>query len=277
MRAMDIDLSFHEGTQALQRAVLTRDATMVLIEGQARRSISAATIVAETAADGKTMTLLDARERVNVRTPARDGVPERTITAATLLATGDAKSGLTAGVFSGGVSFVERTLPAAGRAAGQRTGTSQTMTLKLRGQLDAIDEAQFQQSFIFKDDGVTGEADRGIYRAAKGQLTLQSIQNGRRPPFVTSGDVKVDAVDVIDVDLTTQDLHATRGVKTVMSQSARAWRARRWRALQRPRSHPGIRCRVLVRWRDEEGAVPRDARESGESAPRRQRRLRPER
>ena len=215
MRAMDIDMAFHEGTQALQRAVLTRDATMVLVEGTGRRSISANTIVAETATDGKTLTLLDARERVEVRTPARDATPERVITAATLLATGDGKTGLTAAVFGGGVSFVEVIPAARGRAAGQRTGTSQTLNMKLKGQLDAIDEAQFQQNATFKDGDVTGDADLGIYRAAKGQLTLQPMRNGKRAPHVTTGDVTVDATELIDVDLNTKDVHARRDVKTV--------------------------------------------------------------
>jgi hypothetical protein len=81
MRAADIDLAFHEGSQALQRAVLTRDAQMIVTEASGTQSVSAATIVAETAADGRTLTLLGDRERVNVRTPARDATPERVVTA----------------------------------------------------------------------------------------------------------------------------------------------------------------------------------------------------
>jgi len=103
MQAQDIDLAFYEGTQVLQRAVLTRQAAMVMTDGALRRSISANVVVVTTAPDGKTLTHLDGTEKVVVKTPAQNSAPERTITAAALVASGDDKKGLTLAQFSGGV------------------------------------------------------------------------------------------------------------------------------------------------------------------------------
>jgi lipopolysaccharide export system protein LptA len=216
MQAQDIDLAFYEGTQTLQRAVLNRQASLVLVDGTARRAIAAQTVQLSTAPDGKTVTHLEGVERVTVKTPAQNGTPERTITAASLVANGDDKTGLTAAQFSGGVRFVEVVPGAGGRGGSTRTGTSQSLNLKLKGQLDAIDEAQFLQNTKFDDGDVTGSADQGIYYASKGQLTLQPFaRNGKLMPHVTDGSVTVDATELVDVNLDTNDLHARKDVKTV--------------------------------------------------------------
>ena len=215
MQARDIDLAFYEGTQVLQRAVLTRGASMVLVDGTARRAISANLVMLTTAPDGKTLTHLEGTENVVVKTPAQNGTPERTITAASLVANGEDQKGLTAAQFTGGVKFVEVTPGAGGRASATRTGTSRLLNLKLAGQLDAIDEAQFQQNVKFDSGDVSGDADLGIYQAAKGKLTLRPFaQDAKRPPQVTDGSMTVRAVELIDVDLNTNDLHAVRDVNT---------------------------------------------------------------
>jgi lipopolysaccharide export system protein LptA len=216
MQAQDIDLAFYEGTQVLQRAVLNGQATMVMIDGASRRAISGAMVMLTTAPDGKTVTHLEANDRVIVNTPAQNGAPQRTITAPSLLANGDDQQGLTSAQFTGGVRFVETTPGRGGRGGASRTGTSQVLNLKLKGQLDAIDEAEFQQNVRFEDGDVVGDADIGVYLASKGQLTLKPFpQNARRVPRVTDGSVTVDASELIDVDLDSNDLHARRDVKTV--------------------------------------------------------------
>jgi lipopolysaccharide export system protein LptA len=216
MQAQDIDLAFYEGTQVLQRAVLNGQATMVMIDGASRRAISGAMVMLTTAPDGKTVTHLEANDRVIVNTPAQNGAPQRTITAPSLVANGDDQHGLTSAQFTGGVRFVETTPGPGGRGGTSRTGTSQILNLKLKGQLDAIDEAAFQQNVRFEDGDVVGDADIGIYLASQGQLTLKPFaQNARRVPRVTDGSVTVDASELIDVDLDSNDLHARRDVKTV--------------------------------------------------------------
>jgi lipopolysaccharide export system protein LptA len=215
MQAQDIDLAFYDGTQALQRAVLTRNASMVLVDGASRRAIAANTILLTTAPDGKTLTHLEGTENVSVKTPAQNGTPERTITAASLVANGDDQKGLTAAQFTGGVRFVEVTPASGGKAAATRTGTSRLLNLKLNGQIDAIDEAQFQQDVKFVSGDVSGDADTGIYQAAQGKLTLKPFaKDARRPPQVTDGSMTVRAAELIDVDQNTNDLHAVRDVKT---------------------------------------------------------------
>jgi lipopolysaccharide export system protein LptA len=216
MQAQDIDMAFYEDSQGLQRALLNGQATMVLTDARGRRSISATTIMMTTAADGQTLTHLEGHERVVTRTPARADAPERTITAAALVANGDDAKGLTAAQFSGGVRFVEIIPATAGARASQRTGTSQTLNLKLAGQIDAIDEAQFQQDVNFTAGDVTGSADVGVYSTSKGQLTLLPAgRSAKRLPHVSDGTIAVDAAELIDVALDTHDLHARRDVKTV--------------------------------------------------------------
>jgi lipopolysaccharide export system protein LptA len=222
MQSVDMDLSFHEGTQSLERAVLTRNAVMVVMEPSGRQSISATTIVAVTGPDGRTLTELDARERVDVRTPSRDGGPERQITAASLFGRGEPKRGLTSAQFAGGVTFIETTPAARGQAASQKRATSQTLSMVLGGKLDQIEEARFQRDVVFRDGDVTGDSDLGTYRAAKGQLVLEPASPVRRPPHVTSGDIDVNAADRIEIDLTTRDVHALGDVKTVMRKNPSA-------------------------------------------------------
>lgn len=218
MRARDIDLTFHEGTQTLDRARLAGSATMVLVEGGARQSIEADDIAMTMAPDGRTVTHLDAADQrtVTVRTPARPGQAARTVTAPKLVASGEETKGLTSAVFSGGARFEEIEPAAAGRAATMRIGTSQLLTLKLAGQIDAVEEAQFERNVRFEAGDVTGDADLGNYMASSGRLTLRPAQ--KTPalwPRVASGRVTVDAREFIDVDLDTQDLHARGDVKTV--------------------------------------------------------------
>jgi len=62
-------------------------ATMVMTNETGRRSIVGAVITFATAADGKTLTRLDARDRAVVTTPASGTTPERKISANTLVAT----------------------------------------------------------------------------------------------------------------------------------------------------------------------------------------------
>ena len=223
MQAEDIDLAFYDGTQNLQRAVLMRQATLVLADAAGRRRVSASTLVLSTAPDGKTMTHLEGTDHVDLRTPARQGMPERRITAASLVATGDDANGLTLAQFAGGVRFVETTPAQGSQQASVRTGTSASLNLKLKGQLDAIDEAQFQQGVRFEDGDVAGDADLGIYLAGQGRMTLRPFDRApKRLPRVTDGAVTVDAGEFIEIDLNANDLHAQRDVKTVTTGGGKA-------------------------------------------------------
>jgi lipopolysaccharide export system protein LptA len=221
MRADDIDLGFYPGTQALQRAALMRNAVLVQAGAQGVRSIEAPQITIGTAADGRTLTRLEALDRVIVRTPAGDGVPARTIAAPTLLATGTDQAGLTSALFDGGVEFTEIVTPARGQtAASTRTGTARTLRLALKGQLDAIEEATFQRDVRFRDGGLTGDADLGVYREREGRLELRPGTPARRAPHVADENGTVDASGAIVIALDTHDLDARGDVKTVTKGEA---------------------------------------------------------
>jgi lipopolysaccharide export system protein LptA len=215
MRADDIDLAFHAGSQSLQRAVLMRNATMEVGERSSRQVVAAMQITADAAPDGRTLTKLEARDRVSIRTPAREGAPERVTTGTALVATGDAKKGLTAALVSGGVVFVETTPGSRGRPASERRATAASLAMTLGGKLDAIEEARFDENVTFRDGDFTGDSDIGIYRAAKGQLILQPRTPVKRRPHVKSTDVEVEAAERIELDLTSRDLYAVGEVRTI--------------------------------------------------------------
>ncbi|MEO8070510.1 MAG: hypothetical protein ABI652_03850, partial [Acidobacteriota bacterium] len=151
MKGDNISLVFYPDGKALQRAILGPKASMVTTDARGRRSIDANQISFNTAPDGKTLTRLEASEHVVVKTPPSDGVLERTISASTLVASGDDAHGLTAALFAGGADFVESVPATQGHPASKRSGTSQQLTLKLKGQLDAVEEARFQQDVKFRD------------------------------------------------------------------------------------------------------------------------------
>jgi lipopolysaccharide export system protein LptA len=218
MRAQDIDLMFYPNGSALQSARLNQQAAMVMTNESGRRSIEGAIISFDTAADGKTLTRLEAQDRVIVKTPGSGATPERQISAARLLANGTAgqqQKGLTAARFEGNVEFLELIPAGNGKPEGRRKGTSRILLTKLDGQLDAIQSARFEQNVEFEDGDVSGKADVGIYDAAKGALELQPLPNSKLPAHVDSGSVQVDARGSIQINLNTTDIVATRDVNTV--------------------------------------------------------------
>lgn len=223
MQAQDIDLHFYEGSQTLKDALLTGKAVMLMGESPNRRSVEGGRIILMTGPDGKTVTRLESTDRAVVRTPATGDVPERVTSAASLLATGDEKVGLQQAIFAGRARFEETRPATGGKAASTRTGTSQTLTLKLKGQLDAIDEATFTQDVRFVDGEVTGTADVGVYHASKAQLDLQATaRNSKGTPEVVNGSMVVDSTDLIRVSLDSQDLYARRDVRTSSKGDAKA-------------------------------------------------------
>lgn len=214
LQADDMELDFYPGGTALQRAALHRQATMVQRVAQGRRAISASDIRFATAPDGKTLTRLEASERVSVTLPASPTVAARTITGATLAASGNDQAGLTSAVFDGGVEFVEAA--STGRQAGRRTGHGERLSLTVKGQLEAIDAAFFERDVRFVSGDVVGVGDLGDYRATKGELDLRpSSPTGGRRARVEDGAVIVEASERILVNLDTNDLYARGGVTTV--------------------------------------------------------------
>lgn len=222
MRAADIDLEFREGTQLLQQARLEGGATMHQPAAEGRRSIEADHIDFTTAADGSTLTRLnasprDAKGRVTVRLPAAKDAPARTITGATLAATGDDAHGLTSAVFDGGVEFVETGGGRRGGAATKRVAKSRTLRLAIKGQLDQIEEARFDQAVEITDGDIRGFGDAGVYRAAAGEMDLMPNRQaaGKRASVTNDGEgITVESNDLITAYLDSGSLYARGDVNT---------------------------------------------------------------
>ena len=213
MRADNITLTFHPDGRTLQHATLTTQASVVLLDGTLRKAIQASWIDLYTGADGKTLTRLDAKDRVVVVLPPDGTTPARTIRSATLTTTGDEKVGLKAALFEKDVSFEEREQPANGAVRLTRA-TSQQLVLTLKGKLDAIEAAEFRQNVEFVDGTMRARADRAEYDEVQGKLVLtQNEKPPKKIPNVTDTKVQVDATR-IEINTNSHDLTAIGGVRT---------------------------------------------------------------
>lgn len=239
MSADKLTMSFQPDGLTLQHATLTGRAVLGTTDTTGTRLIRASWIDFFTGTDGRTLTKLNARDKVVVEIPATATATARSITAATLAATGDEKRGLTSARFDGNPCFQEdpssagrgRGVPAdpgacaaAGRSGSagrgpaaqpdRRVGTAVTLVLALGGQLDAIQEARFQQNARFVDGDTSAHADLAIYDDAKDVLLLRPAEREPRSQSgVSTPDLTVDAVE-IDLNLTSENMNARGGVKT---------------------------------------------------------------
>jgi len=224
MNADNITMAFYEDGVTLKHATLTGQSVLTLAGANAR-SIRASRIDVDLAPDGQTLTDLRGTDRVVVTIAATATAPGRTITSNTLKATGDEKRGLTSARFEGSPQF-EETAAAGPRRGGpsaakpQRTGTAQTLILTLGGQIDAIEQAEFNQNAHFTDGDVTGDADIAQYNEAKGTLKLMpNDREPRRVSRVDTADMSVNA-HVINVNTNTDDLDAKGAVGTNTKRAA---------------------------------------------------------
>lgn len=221
MRANDIDLMFYDGSQALQRASLHQNASVVMADAAGRRTIAGSDVSFATAPDGKTMTRLDASGAVTVTTPASKDAPARVITSKTMFAMGNDQAGLTAAVFDGDARFEETVPGSSSQKPEKRVGTAQSLRMALSGQLDAVSDATFDKNTKFTSGTISGESDLGVYSAKDGKLELYPAQRGpQKLPHVSDGDVTVDAAELIRVFLASSDLYARKEVKTVTKGDA---------------------------------------------------------
>jgi lipopolysaccharide export system protein LptA len=172
MKGDNVTLAFHPDGSALQHATLTGQARLGLTDEVGRRAISGSWIDLFLAPDGRTLVRLDARDRVEVDLPATKDAPARLIRSSTLAARGEEKTGLQSAIFDGGVTFDEREAGSRGQAPVTRTGRSQSLVLKLAGELEAVTEAEFRRSFTFVDGSAKATAEHGKYDVRSGRLEL---------------------------------------------------------------------------------------------------------
>jgi lipopolysaccharide export system protein LptA len=213
-----INLEFQPDGQTLKHATLSGSARLIQLNDQRnKQTISAATIDLVTAPDGSTLTGLEAKTGVEVTLPATPDAPGRTIHAPSLVASGNDKDGLKAAVFEGGVEFHETQPAARGKPAMNRIGKSTSLALDLKGQLGAIDKAEFRQNVTFKDGDISGSGDVGVYNQSAGTLELTSPKASPRTPQVDDGTIHVEAL-YISVTLDNHDLRARDNVYAKMTQ-----------------------------------------------------------
>jgi lipopolysaccharide export system protein LptA len=216
MAADHITMAFQADGVTLQRASLLGQASLALA-GASARSIHAAAIDLAMGPDGHTLTNLKANDRVVVDLAATATSRARTITAGSLVATGDDAHGLTSARFEGAPVFTERAepSPAGGAApAAPLRGKGTVLVLTLGGQLDAIETAEFQQQAEFKSGEATAQGDIARYDQAHDVVHfLPNEREPRKKPHVENADIKVDAWS-IDLHTASQDLIATDGVTT---------------------------------------------------------------
>jgi lipopolysaccharide export system protein LptA len=188
MSATDITMSFQPDGQTLQHATLTGNGELRLRDKAGQRTVRGSWIDLVTAADGRTLTSLQARDKVVVDTPAAGTTPGRVITADTLDAKGDEKRGLTSARFEGKPTFEERPSSKAGPV---KTATATTLVLALGGQIDAIESAQFEQNVVFKQGQTTATADQATYREKAGLLELRRAGQGGKQSTVDQEQLSV--------------------------------------------------------------------------------------
>jgi lipopolysaccharide export system protein LptA len=218
MRADTIGLLVYPDGRTLQHAMLRGRAHVQLTSATGAKTIAAPAIDLDLAKDGQTLTKLDGTGGVTVQLPPTPDTPAaRTITAPTLVSTGDEKAGLKESLFSGGVSFKEHA-PAAGNApASDRSATSQSLALTLNGDLGAVDEADFRQAVKFWDGDVTATAEHATYAEAKSRLVLDAA-GSHEQPIVVNGTVTVHG-DVVHLATDTHDVNAEGKVQTKSTPS----------------------------------------------------------
>jgi hypothetical protein len=218
MRADTIHLLVYPDGHTLQHATLRGQANVQLTSATGAKTIAAPAVDLDLAKDGQTLTSLDGTGGVTVHLPPTADTPSaRTITAPTFVSTGDEKSGLTASLFSGDVTFKEHAPAVGSTPASDRSATSKSLALKLNGDLGAVDEADFRQAVHFLDGDVTAQADHATYAEAKSLLTLDAA-GSQAQPIVVNGTVTVYG-DLVHLATDTHDVDATGHVQTKSTPS----------------------------------------------------------
>jgi lipopolysaccharide export system protein LptA len=215
MHADEIDLTMRPDGKSLHTGALRRQASLTLMGSAGANRIEGQTIGFGLAADGQTLSKLEASDHVALALPRTADTGARSITAETLSSTGDEKAGLKELKFDGNrgvVTFREAQPAADGTPASTRTGVSKLLTLKLDGDLGAVTSAEFRREVKFtKDAEVTATADRAEYFEPKAGSTakLWLYQEGARAlPRVVNKDLTIEA-ELVKIDIDSNDVDAT--------------------------------------------------------------------
>lgn len=211
MQARDINLDYGADGRTLERVALAGQSTIQLATstGELGQRLEAEWIDLSMAPDGA-ITSLVSRGGVRATLPPTEGGPARTVTAASLTATGAAGQGLTAMHFAEGVDFRE----AADKTRPARVAKSRTLDLALAPGTGELQDARFTDSFTFEEGNLTARSQSAVYQVTKGVLTVVGSEHARRPE-VADARMTVDA-DAIEVTLSPRRLAARGTVSSVL-------------------------------------------------------------
>jgi lipopolysaccharide transport protein LptA len=215
MQARDINLDYAPDGRTLEQSILAGASSVIVrtAAGSADQQLSAEFIDLSLAPDGA-VTRLASRERVRMTLPSAADTPARVITSPTLNATGESGKGLTATTFEGGAEFRE----ASSRGGGSRVARAQTIKAQL-GANGTVDSAEFLTGFTFEDGRLKATSTDARYQVTKGVLTLTSAK-GSPDPHVEDERLTIDA-PALEVTLSPRTMHASKGVRTVLSAGRR--------------------------------------------------------
>jgi LPS export ABC transporter protein LptC len=237
MTARDIDIWYGPDGQTLEHALLKGGSAIELTGDTPKtvRRISGETIEIALAADGTTVTGLNATDNVQLALPAENGTPARVIRAAGLVSAGEPTKGLTSARFVGGPSPVEfRETPPPPAAA--RLARSATMDLAMQGGFTSIDSARFGGGVRFEEGDLAAVAGDGTYVLSKGLLNLSARDpKTGRVPQVVDEQVTIEG-KTIDIGLEGRKVHAADGVKSDIRPKKKPADAK---AAPRPGGKPG--------------------------------------
>jgi len=194
MASRDMNLTYAADGETLQHALLSGTASIQMAGsgGTPGRTIAGEYVDIDFGPTGE-VTVLNARDRVQLTIPAQKDVPQRIIRAAAMEGSGAEGQGLTAARFLDGVEFREQRAPDQARVA-----RSQTLEVAMQPGSGEIDEARFLGSTRFEDGALRASAVNGTYRIAKGLLELTGSEAGRDPQVI---DERI-TVDARRIDLT---------------------------------------------------------------------------
>jgi lipopolysaccharide transport protein LptA len=218
MSAQDINLEFADDGRTISGAALSRDAgiTMAGEPGKAGRRITGSTITLAVGPDGSTLTSLTAREKVRLDLPREGAEPARTITAASLVSSGEPGKGLSKAVFSGGVEYTEKRTDEKGKPAPPRIARSRSLDLAVGEGFGTVNDAAFSGAVRFEQEQIKASGGNGRYGAKAGVLDLDGIDDTTgQGPRVSDDQVTIDAPN-ITLTLEGRKIVARKGVRSTM-------------------------------------------------------------
>jgi lipopolysaccharide export system protein LptA len=217
MESDDINLEFADDGRTLRGATLSsrrpRRASIEIGTGDvASRRVAGQWIDIRFAPDGSTVSGMTVRESSELSLPASPTEPGRTITSATLTATGDAGKPLNGARFVDNVEYREATAGSPGRIV--RAGV---LNLATQPGLGSIDEAHFVGAVRFEDGQTRASSGEARYLVGRQVIGLEGVdQTTGRMPQVSDGQVAIDAVH-IELALETKRINARQDVRSVMT------------------------------------------------------------